>query len=179
MVSFDLNPYRFFSPHPKVRKIAMELYGAIKDLPIISPHGHVDPKLFAENAPFPNPAELFIIPDHYIFRLLYSQGIGLEALGVPTVDGAPVEKDPRKIWQTFADHYYLFAGTPTAVWLNYEFAEVFGLDQKLCGANAQDIYDHIQAKLNTPEFLPRALYEKFNIEVLSTTDGAADSLTFH
>ena len=174
-----LNPHRFFDSNKEVRKIAAELYEGVKDLPIISPHGHVEPKLLAENKPFPNPAQLIIIPDHYIFRLLYSQGIALESLGVPSVDGTAVEQDARKIWQIFADHYYLFAGTPTAAWLNYEFVEVFGISEKLNGANAQKIYDHIQAKLSTPEFLPRSLYEKFNIEVLSTTDGAADSLEHH
>ncbi len=179
MSKSSLHPHRFFDPLKEVRDIAAELYEEVKHLPIISPHGHVDPKLLAENKPFPNPAELIIIPDHYIFRLLYSQGIALESLGVPTVDGTPVEQDPRKIWQIFADRFYLFASTPTAAWLNYEFAEVFEIPEKLNGENAQQIYDHILSKLSAPEFLPRALYQKFNIEVLSTTDGAADSLEYH
>ncbi len=174
-----LNDNRYFDPNEKVRSIAYELYSGVKDLPIISPHGHVDPKILANNTPFPDPTELIIIPDHYIFRMLYSQGIKLESLGIPTVDGTEVEKDHRKIWQIFGDNYYLFAGTPTGVWLSHEFAVVFGLDEKLNSKTAMKIYDAIQEKLQAKEFLPRNLFEKFNIEVLSTTDGAADNLEHH
>lgn len=174
-----LDPDRFFDPNPIVRKIARQLYEVVKSLPIVSPHGHVDPKLFAENQPFPDPTALILIPDHYIFRMLYSQGIRLESLGIPTLDGSPVETDHRKIWQIFGEHYYLFAGTPTGVWLNHEFSEVFGIEEKLNGETAMRIYDQIQEKLQRPEFLPRAMFERFNIEVLTTTDGAADSLEYH
>lgn len=174
-----LHPQRFFDPYPEVRNLAYELYSSVKDLPIISPHGHVDPKLLAENKPLPDPTELIIIPDHYIYRLLYSQGIPLESLGISTLDGSPVEIDHRKIWQIFADHFYLFNGTPTGIWLNYEFSEVFGVHEKLDSTNAMNIYDEIQEKLQSPEFLPRRLFEKFNIEVLTTTDGASDSLEYH
>jgi len=174
-----LNEYRFFDPDPTVRKIAYELYIGVKDLPIISPHGHVDPKLLAENMPFPDPAELIIIPDHYIYRMLYSQGISLESLGVPTVDGSEVEKDHRKIWKIFAENFYLFAGTPTGVWLSHEFAEVFGIQEKLNAKNADKFYNLITEKLQTKEFLPRTLFNKFNIEALSTTDAASDLLEYH
>ncbi|MDZ7399420.1 MAG: glucuronate isomerase [candidate division KSB1 bacterium] len=174
-----LDDDRFFDPNPVVRKIARQLYEGVKNLPIVSPHGHVDPKLFAENKPFPDPTALILIPDHYIFRMLYSQGIPLESLGIPTVDGSPVETDHRKIWQIFGDHYYLFAGTPTGVWLNHEFATVFGIKEKLNGETAMRIYDQISEKLQQPEFLPQAMFDRFNIEVLTTTDGAADSLEYH
>jgi glucuronate isomerase len=174
-----LNEYRFFDSDPEVRRLAHELYCGVKDWPIISPHGHVDPRLLADNVPFPDPAELIIIPDHYIFRMLYSQGVPLEALGVPTRDGAPVEKDHRKIWQIFADYFYLFAGTPTGAWLAHEFAEVFGVAEKLNAKSALKIYDQIQERLRSPEFLPRALFERFNIEALSTTDAASDDLSHH
>jgi len=110
-----LNEDRFFDSDPSIRKIARELYEGTKDLPIVSPHGHVDPRLFAENTAFADPTELIIIPDHYIFRMLYSQGIGLEALGIPTADGSPVETDHRKIWQTFGENFFLFSGTPTGI----------------------------------------------------------------
>ena len=179
MEKLILDENRFFDAEPSVRKIARELYETVKDLPIVSPHGHVDPRLFSENKPFPDPTELILIPDHYIFRMLYSQGIPLESLGVPTVDGSEVEKDHRKIWQTFADHYYLFAGTPTGIWLNHEFSEVFGIKEKLNSDSAMHIYDQIQEKLKSPEFLPRTMFERFNIEVLSTTDAAADTLDEH
>jgi glucuronate isomerase len=174
-----LNEYRFFDSDPEVRRIAYELYLGVKDLPLICPHGHVDPKLLADNKPFPDPAELMIIPDHYIYRMLYSQGIKLEAMGIPTRDSSPVETDHRKIWQIFAEHFYLFAGTPTGIWLTHELVEVFGVSEKLESRNAQEIYDHIQEKLASPEFLPWALFERFNIETLFTTDDAADTLEHH
>lgn len=176
---FTLNPDRFFDPDPTVRKIAAELYAAVKELPIVSPHGHVDPRLFSENQPFPDPAELIIIPDHYIFRMLYSQGLSLESLGVPTVDGATVETDHRKVWQLFGENFHLFAGTPTGVWLAHELREVFGVEVKLTGETAQEVYDHIQGQLQTPAFRPRALFDRFNIEVLTTTDAAEDTLEVH
>jgi glucuronate isomerase len=140
----------------------------------------VDPRLFAdENASFGTPADLLIIPDHYVFRMLYSQGIPLENLGIPRRDGGPTEKDHRKVWQIFANHFYLFRGTPTGVWLADELNNVFGIEEKLTGRNAQSIYDQIEAKLKLPEFRPRALFKRFNIEVMCTTDAATDPLTHH
>ncbi|MFC1484236.1 glucuronate isomerase, partial [Candidatus Neomarinimicrobiota bacterium] len=126
-----------------MRKIASQLYASVKDLPIVSPHGHVEPKILADNQSFPNPTELILIPDHYIFRLMYSQGIPLDSLGIPTIDGTEVETDHRKIWQTFGENYFLFAGTPTGAWLEYEFQEVFGVSSKLDGSNALDIYNEL------------------------------------
>ncbi|HTY36766.1 MAG TPA: glucuronate isomerase [Bacteroidota bacterium] len=174
-----LHEDRFFDPSPTVRTIARKLYRRVKDLPIISPHGHVDPNIFVDNEPFPNPTELFLIPDHYIYRMLYSQGIPLESLGIPALDGSRGEVDARKIWKLFGDHYYLFRGTPTGAWLNHEFSVVFGIKQRFSGATAMAIYDEIQAKLKTPKFRPRALFDRFNIEVLSTTDAATDTLAPH
>jgi glucuronate isomerase len=174
-----LDEYRFFDPDENVRKIAYELYLRVKSLPIISPHGHVDPRLLAENKPFPDPTELIIIPDHYLFRMLYSQGISLESLGIPSVDGTEVEKDHRKIWQIFADNFYLFNGTPTGIWLQHEFSEIFGIQEKLNPKNAMKIYDIINEQLQSKEFLPRVLFERLNIEVLNTTDVATDTLEYH
>lgn len=175
-----LSADRFFAPEPGQRRLARELYSAIAGLPIVSPHGHVDPALLAnEQATFGTPADLFIIPDHYVFRMLYSQGVSLEALGIPQRDGRAVEADHRKIWQTFAEHFYLFRGTPSGVWLAHELYEVFGIKHKLSGATAQATYDELSEKLSTPEYSPRALFDRFKIEVLCTTDGAADSLTYH
>jgi glucuronate isomerase len=170
----------FFDPEPIHRKLAAQIYAVGADLPIISPHGHVDPWLFAgENTRFGSPAELLIIPDHYVYRMLYSQGISLESLGVPRLDCSPVEQDGRKIWQIFADHFYLFRGTPTGAWLELELSQVFGFSQRLDGANAQEAYDQIETCLASPEFQPRRLFERFNIEVLSTTDPAWDRLEAH
>lgn len=185
-----LSADRFFSPDPGQRRVAREIYDSIAGLPIVCPHGHVDPRLLAdENATFGTPADLFIIPDHYVFRMLYSQGVPLEALGIPKrtesardgglAEGAHGAHDHRKIWQTFADHFYLFRGTPSGVWLAHELYQVFGIQQKLTGATAQATYDELAAKLARPEYRPRALFERFKIEVLCTTDGASDSLAYH
>jgi glucuronate isomerase len=171
---------RYFSPDPAQKKIAEQLYESVKSLPLICPHGHVDPRMFADpDYSFGSPADLLIIPDHYIYRMLYSQGISLENLGIPRLDGSPVERDHRTIWQIFADHFYLFRGTPTGMWLTQELHDVFGVQEKLTGQTAQTIYDQIEACLATPEFRPRALFERFNVEVLCTTDPATSRLEFH
>jgi glucuronate isomerase len=174
-----LHDDRYFDPDPTVRRLARSLYDETRDLPIVSPHGHVDPRLLAEDEPFPEPASLIVRPDHYVFRMLYSQGVPLEDLGIPTRDGTPVEDDPRAIWQRFADHYPLFNGTPTGAWLDYEMAHVFGVRRKLTGASATDVYDTIHERLQEPDFRPRALYDRFGIEVLCTTDAATDDLRHH
>ncbi len=171
---------RYFSPDPAQKKIAQQLYDSAATLPLVCPHGHVDPRMFADpDYSFGTPTDLLIIPDHYIYRMLYSQGIPLEKLGIPRLDGGPVESDHRAIWQSFADHFYLFRGTPTGMWLTQELQDVFGVEEKLCGETAQAIYEQITARLATPEFRPRALYERFNVEVLCTTDAATDRLDYH
>ena len=171
---------RYFSPLPAQRELAAELYQAIVELPLVCPHGHVDPRLFADpDYDFGSPTELLLIPDHYVFRMLYSQGIALESLGISRTDGGQTETDHRRIWQTFAEHFYLFQGTPTGTWLIDELDSVFGVHEKLSAKNAQDIYDHIDQKLQAPEFNPRQLFHQFNIEVLCTTDSATDTLEHH
>ena len=175
-----LSPDRCFSPEPTQRRIAQNLYAEIKSLPLVCPHGHVPPTLLADpDARFGSPAELFIIPDHYVLRLLYSQGVSLEHLGVPTSDGAPIETDHRVIWRRFAEHFYLFSGTPTGLWIKSELQGVFGIDTPLNADTADEVYDALTDKLVSPEFTPRALFERFNIEVLCTTDAATDSLDAH
>lgn len=179
MTEYKLHEDRFFSPVESIRNYAREIYSSIKAIPIISPHGHVDPSIFSENEPFKNPTELIFIPDHYLYRMIYSVGISMESLGIPSTNGSNIESDPKKIWQIFADHYYLFQGTPSDAWLDYEFNCVFGIKEKLNSTNASTIYDEIQEKINSPEFLPRTLFEKANIEILSTTDAASDNLQHH
>lgn len=151
------------------------LYASVKDLPIVSPHGHTQAAWFAKNEPFPDPAKLFVQPDHYVYRMLYSQGVSLEGLEI----GQPEMKDPRKVWRIFASHYYLFRGTPTRVWLDFAFQELFGLNERLSASTADLYYDTIAEKLRTPEFLPCALFKRFNLEVLATTDSPIDSLADH
>ena len=174
-----LHADRFFDPEPSIRRVARELYEEISVLPIICPHGHVDPALLADNSPFPEPTALLIIPDHYVFRMLYSRGVPMEDLGVPARDGSAVESDPRAIWQRVADNWYLFHGTPSGAWLAHELHEVFGVRERLDTESAQRIYDEIAEKLTSPEFLPRTLFEQFRIEMLATTDAATDPLAHH
>lgn len=173
-----LHPDRLFAADSTQRGIARELYQSICDLPIISPHGHTDPRWFADNRPFANASELLIKPDHYLLRMLYSQGIGLHQLGL---EGAPdrPEPDPARVWQLLADHYHLFRGTPTRLWMDYVLAEVFAVDQTLNSTSAQVIFQQINNQLASPEFLPRALFERFNIEVLCTTESPLDTLAAH
>lgn len=180
MIPPDLRKYRYFDPQNEQRELAHKLFSAVKDLPLICPHTHVDPQLFADpDYHFGSPAELFIIPDHYVFRMLYSQGVPMESLGVPREDGGPVETDHRRIWQTFAEHFYLFRGTPTGLWINEELTTVFNIEKKLNGDTAQEIFDQISELLSQPEFTPRKLFERFNVEALSTTDPATSRLEHH
>ncbi|PZU61233.1 MAG: glucuronate isomerase [Sphingobium sp.] len=174
-----LHPDRLFPADPHVRGIARALYATVANLPIVSPHGHTDPAWFAYDEPFANPSDLLIVPDHYVFRMLMSQGVTLDQLGIPTVDGSPTETDPRVIWRRFAAHYHLFRGTPSRMWLDWVFAEGFGIDVRLEAATADHYYDAIDAALKTPAFRPRALYERFNIEVIATTEGPLDPLDHH
>ncbi|MGJ8610340.1 MAG: glucuronate isomerase [Octadecabacter sp.] len=173
------DPDRLFPVEPRQRDLARSLYDSVADLPIISPHGHCDPRWFAENERFPNPAELFVIPDHYVFRMLVSQGVPLADLGIARTDGGAVETDPRTIWRRFAERYHLFRGTPSAMWLEHSFEHVLGLDEVPSGDNADALYDVIDEKLGQDAFRPRALFETFNIDLLATTEGALDDLRWH
>ena len=174
-----LHPDRLFPAESGTRGIARRLYGEVARLPIVSPHGHTDPRWYAANEAFPDPATLFVKPDHYIFRMLYSQGVRLEELGIPRRDGGPVETDPRAVWRLFAKHWHLFRGTPTRLWFEQSLAELFGVAERLGPDNADAIYDRVADRLDTPEFRPRALYERFNIETIATTDSALDDLCHH
>jgi glucuronate isomerase len=174
-----LHQDRLLPPDPAQRAVARRLYQLVKDLPIVSPHGHTDPAWFATNANWTDPASLLITPDHYVFRMLYSQGIPMELLGVPGDDGGPVETDPRKIWHLFAANYHLFRGTPSRIWHDWVYSEVFGIDVRLTSETADHYYDIIDATLKLPEFTPRALFERFNIEVIATTESPLDLLEHH
>ncbi|MCM8729976.1 glucuronate isomerase [Hephaestia sp. GCM10023244] len=179
MTRLSLHPDRLFPADTTTRAIARRLFAEVEHLPIISPHGHTDPAWFATDAPFEDAASLLIVPDHYVFRMLYSQGVALEELGVPRADGGRTEADPRTIWRRFADHYHLFRGTPSRMWLDWVFANIFGLEEVLAPANADAAFDAINAALATDDFRPRALFERFNIEALATTEGPLDPLDHH
>jgi len=174
-----LDPDRLFPADPSTRQLARTLYAATSDLPIISPHGHTDPRWFAENERFPDPAQLFVTPDHYVFRMLFSQGVPLEALGVARTDGGPVETDGRKIWHLFAKNYYLFRGTPSKLWIDHSFEHVFGLTDNFGPETADHFYNHIADCLSRDVFRPRQLFDRFGIETLCTTESALDPLTHH
>ena len=172
-----LHPDRLLPTDDHQRSIARALYESVKDLPIISPHGHTDPEWFATDAPFTDPVSLFITPDHYVFRMLYSQGIELEALGI----GKPAlsDEEARTVWRLFAENYHLFRGTPSRIWLDHVFSEVFDIEQRLSSDTADTYFDTISAALQTDAFKPRALFDRFNIEVLATTESPLDTLPFH
>jgi glucuronate isomerase len=175
----ELHPDRLFPPGAGTRGIAQRLYALVADQPIISPHGHTDPRWFADNKPFSNAASLLLIPDHYLFRMLFSQGIPLSALGVPRADGDTETVDPRECWRTFANHYYLFHGTPSRLWLDWVFANVFDMTVQLDADTADRYFDAIGEVLADRRFLPRSLFERFNIEVLATTESPLDDLRHH
>jgi len=175
-----LHPDRLLPAEPKQRAVARALYDEVAKLPILSPHGHTDPGWFARNVAFENATELLLKPDHYVLRMLYSQGIQLEELGINPVDGSPVpDIDPRNAWRIFASNYHLFRGTPSRIWLDWVFAEAFGLQVRLSAGTADLYYERITEKLATDNFRPRALFERYNIEVLATTESPLDSLEHH
>ena len=173
-----LDPDRLFPADPAIRAVARSLYAEVANLPIVSPHGHTDAAWFATNAPWTDAAELLLAPDHYLFRMLYSHGIPLDAIGVPSRAG-PSPADPRAAWRLFASNYRLFRGTPSRLWLDHVFAEVFGFDVALEAETADLYYDRIGEALATPAFRPRALFERFNIALLATTEGPQDDLAHH
>ncbi|KAF1720284.1 glucuronate isomerase [Pseudoxanthomonas wuyuanensis] len=174
-----LHEDRLFPPDALQRAIARRLYAQVANLPIVSPHGHTDPGWFAGNAPFANATELLLVPDHYVFRMLYSQGVALDALGIPRSDGTRAAVEPHAAWRLFAENFHLFRGTPSSLWLNHVFHDIFGLRVRLEAGSADHYYDRITGALQTPQFRPRALFERFNIEVIATTESPLDPLQQH
>jgi glucuronate isomerase len=170
----ELHPDRLLPADPAVRAIARGLYASVKDLPIVSPHGHCDPEWFATDAPFGNASELLLVPDHYLFRMLYSQGMKLEDLGV---GGA--QADPREAWRILATNFHLFRGTPSRMWLDWVFAEAFGIEVQFDAGTSDFYFDTITEALATEAYRPRALFERFNIEALATTESPLDPLDHH
>jgi glucuronate isomerase len=173
-----LDPNRLFPADPGTRSIARALYDSVAHLPIVSPHGHTDPAWFATNDAWDNATALLLAPDHYLYRMLYSQGVKLEALGVPAY-GVPGDADPRAAWRIFASNQHLFRGTPSRMWLDHVFAEVFGFEETLSADTADQYFDRIGELLATPAFRPRALFDRFNIELIATTEGAHERLDHH
>jgi len=182
-IPMNLHPDRLFPADITTRDLARRLYATVAELPIVSPHGHTDPQWFADDTPFANASALLITPDHYVFRMLYSQGLRLEDLGIPrhgdAAGGTHGEQDARRIWHAFASNYHLFRGTPTRIWLDHAFSTVFGIGERLTAESADRYFDRINECLAQPAFRPRALFERFNIEVIATTESPLDPLLHH
>lgn len=173
-----LDPDRLFPANEPTRSRARALYEAIADLPIISPHGHTDPAWFAGDTPFTDATSLFLTPDHYLLRMLTSQGITYDQLGVPRRDGAPVA-DARAAWRVFTDNLHLFEGTPSRLWLDHALHWAFGIEERLEAGNAEAMYDAINEGLARPELRPRAILERAGVETIATTEFATDELAHH
>ncbi|WP_427170926.1 glucuronate isomerase [Arthrobacter sp. 92] len=174
-----LHPDRALPADTRQRAVAREIYEQSARLPLICMHGHVEAEVFADNKPFTDPAQLLVVPDHYVTRMMVSQGIAPEALGIPRVDGGAVETDSRDIWRTFCGNWKLFRGTPSRYWLEHELVEVFGVDLVPGVETADAIYDQIAARIAEPGFRPRQLLDRFSIELISTTDPATSDLRHH
>lgn len=179
MAALELHPDRALPLDAEQRAVARRLYAEVKDLPLICMHGHVEAQVFADNAPFADPAQLLIVPDHYVCRMLYSQGTEPTAMGIPRTDGGATETDSRAIWRRFCEGWKLFRGTPSRFWLEHELHEVFGVTEQPSAENADALYDQIASVVAQPDFRPIQLLDRFNIEVISTTDAASSDLHFH
>ena len=178
----NVHPDRLLGSEPAVRELARGLYREVADAPIISPHGHVSARMLAEDEPFSDPAALLVTPDHYITRLLHSSGVPLEALGVGAAGHPPPPSGaaaPRAVWRTLCENWKLFAGTPVRYWLQDTLERVFGCELTPAAATADELYDQLAERLAQPESSPRALLERFGVEVLATTDDPADELEAH
>src|ERR1035437_5288934 len=172
-----VHPARLLPVEPAVRDIARRLYWAVRDLPIISPHGHVDPRILLDDMPFRDPAQLFVTPDHYVTRLLHASGVPLEALGVG--QGPLTEAAAREAWRLFCSHWHVYRAAAVRAWLYAELAEIFGVTVRPSAATADDIYDHLAHRLTQDAYRPRALFGRFNISVLATTDDPCHDLSAH
>jgi glucuronate isomerase len=174
-----LHPDRALPAEPSTRAVARRIYQATRDLPLVCMHGHVPVDLLADDRRFDDPAQLLVVPDHYVTRMLFSQHVPPAQLGIPSTDGRPAETDPRAIWRRFCAHWHLFRGTPSRYWLEHELVEVFGVTVHPAADTADELYDTISARLASPELRPRALLDRFRIELLATTDSATSTLEHH
>ncbi|MFC5931190.1 glucuronate isomerase [Cryobacterium melibiosiphilum] len=178
-MKLELDPDRLFPVDPATRDVARGLYAEVATLPILSPHGHVDPAILLHNVPFLDSAELLIRYDHYVTRLMHAAGVPLTDLGIAdSLSPAPIAS-PREAWRTFCAHWHLYAGTASGYWLQHEFSVLFGIDRHPDASNADALFDLIQTALATEAFRPRALFTQFGIEVLATTDDPMDDLAVH
>lgn len=179
MRQLTLDDDRIFPIDPPARAVARQIFAEIRNLPLISMHGHVEAAVLANDEPFADPARLLVVPDHYVTRMLGSQGVSLESLGVGRRDGLPVETDPRAIWRAFCAGWRYFRGTPSRLWLTQQLSEIFGITVEPSLDSADKLYEDIDAKLREPAFRPRALFDRFGLEILATTDSPLSDLAAH
>ncbi|WP_258372016.1 glucuronate isomerase [Curtobacterium sp. MCBD17_019] len=173
------HPDRLFPADPTTRSVARRLYDEVAEAPILSPHGHVPAEVLADDEPFPDPAALLVTPDHYVLRLLHANGVPLDALGRAPVHGTGVVPPGRAVWRTLAEHWDDFLATPVRAWFETELHDVFGLTEEPSGANADAQYDRLATALRDPGMRPRALFDRFRIAVLATTDDPTSDLAAH
>lgn len=173
-----LDPNRLLPQDPANQNVAREIFDGISDLPIFSPHGHTDPNWFSQNEPFTDATSLFLTPDHYVLRLMRSQGINFDNLGIPRRDNSAVANG-RTAWRSFAQNYHILAGTPSRLWIDHAMEWGFGVDERLCAENADLLYDQITTRLSDDDMLPLAILDRANVEVIATTEFALDPLDSH
>lgn len=179
MSEIELHPERLLPADPHTREVALRLYAQVRDLPLVSAHGHVDPWLLADDRPFTDPAGLLVTPDHYVTRLLHAHGVDLGSLGLARAgDGGP-PASPRAVWRLLCEHWWAFRGTSSRYWIETELADVFGVTVRPGPKTADILYDELTEKLATAPFRPRALFRRFGVEVLATTDDPCSDLAAH
>lgn len=172
-----VHPDRLLPADPAMRAIARRLYESVRELPIISPHGHLRAELLLQNELLPDPAAVLITPDHYVTRLLHAAGTPLAELGL----GADrlAESQARRAWWLLCSQWDVFRGTPVRYWLECQLAQIFNVTLRPSADSADAIFDQIAECLAKDAFRPRALLESFGVEVLATTDDPADDLAAH
>lgn len=173
----SVHPDRLLPVDPSERAIARRLYESVRKLPIVSPHGHVDPQLLVENAPFADPTSLLVTSDHYVTRLLRATGVEHDFLRIGETPGS--EASARQQWHLFCAHWPALRGTVVQHWLECQLSEIFGVEIVPSAETADMLYDQVAAHLASDEYRPRALFDRFGIEVLATTDDPASGLSAH
>ena len=173
------HPHRLLPTEPALRALALDLYRQVAELPLISPHGHVDAAVLGEDRPYPGPVELLVRPDHYVLRLLHAHGASFADLGFRAPGETGPVAEPREVWRRLCRSWPVFRGTVMRLWLEDELASLFGIDGPLTESGADETYDRIDEQLRSPELRPRALYRRFGLEVLATTDSPLDDLSAH
>jgi len=150
---------------------ARELYEAVKDLPIVDYHNHLDPKAIYENCGYNNISEVWLSGDHYKWRAMRANGVPEEKI---TGSAEPYEK-----FLAWADTVQNCIGNPLYHWTHLELKRYFDIEETMSKDTAPAIWEKANAVLSTPDFTVQRLLERQNVKVLCTTDDPADSLEWH